>query len=153
LLKIHSEYILSDIMVFSTKNGSYGAVMLVDVLEHLEKDEGLTLLARMSRWATRKVIVMVPNGFVSQDDTYGDGNTRQRHLSGWTPQEFQQLGYRVRGFHGWKPLRGEAGNIIPTKTKAGHYLFAGISWVSEPVVQAFPTLAYHLFAVLNLKTK
>jgi hypothetical protein len=148
---IHSDYLLSDIMDVQLDSGSYDAVLLFDVLEHIEKDKGITLLARMRKWARKKVIISVPNGFMIQGDTYGDGNMNQHHVSGWNVNDFRQQGYRVRGFDGWKPLRGDGAGIIPTSTKTGHYLLAGISKLSEPIVGVFPNLAFHLFAVLDVE--
>jgi hypothetical protein len=147
--RIHSDYINSDILDVKFHKDGVDAVMLIDVLEHIEKANAYALLLNMRNWARKKVIISVPNGDIPQDDTYHDGNEKQRHVSQWTPAELENLGYFVKGFGGWKPLRGEGANIIPTKTKTGHYLLSGISAVSEPFVQVAPDYAFHLFAVLD----
>jgi hypothetical protein len=148
---IHSEYRCDDILNINYPKGAYDAVMLIDVLEHIKKNDAYKLLERMERWASKKVIISVPNGFMPQGDVYGDGNEKQHHVSAWEASDLRQLGYRVRGYGGWKPLRGEKANIIPTATKAEHYLLSGLSMLSDPVVRAFPKYAFHLYAVLDVK--
>lgn len=147
--KIHSDYIQSDILetVFSPE--AFDAVMLVDVLEHIEKKDAYKLLRNMRLWAKKKVIIIVPNGDIPQDDLYHDGNEKQRHVSQWTPEDLREFGYSVRGVGGWKPLRGDGAEIIPTRTKAGHYALAGLSKLSEPIVEVMPEHAFHLFAVIT----
>ena len=144
---IHTEYINYDVTKLGLPEAQFEAVMLVDVLEHIEKEDALELLEKMKHWARKNVVVIVPNGFLPQGDTYGDGNEKQHHVSGWTPEELEDLGYRVKGFGGWRPLRGDGADIIPTKTRAGHYFLAGLSLLTEPIVQIAPEYAFHLFAV------
>lgn len=147
--QIHSVYIQSDINDVAFQPGAFDAVMLVDVLEHIPKPTATHLLKRMSTWAHKKVIVVVPNGDMPQDDPYGDGNEKQRHVSEWSPDELEKLGYTVRGFGGWKPLRGDGANIIPTKTRAGHVALAALSALTEPIVNLCPEYAFHLFGVME----
>jgi SAM-dependent methyltransferase len=148
---IHSEYRMQDIMTLSYPSGAFDVVMLIDVIEHIEKRDAYKLLASVEGWASKKVIIVVPNGFVPQGDICGDGNKKQYHISGWKPAELTELGYRVCGFGGWQLLRGDGGNIVPTKSRAEHYLLAGVSLISEPFVHIFPEYAFHLFAVLDVK--
>jgi len=146
---IHNEYVNADITELEMNRGQFDAVILIDVLEHIEKQKAKVLMCEMERWAAKKVIIVVPNGFMPQGDAYGDGNIKQHHISGWDTIEFEAMGYRVRGFDGWRPLRGDGADIIPTKTKAGHYLLSGLSMLSEPIVERYPQYAFHLFAVLT----
>ena len=147
--KIHNEYVNADITELDIPRNQFDAVILIDVLEHIEKQRAKVLLYEMNLWAAKKVIIAVPNGFLPQGDSCGDGNIKQHHLSGWGPDEFIKMGYCVHGFNGWKPLRGDGADIIPTKTKAGHYLLSGLSMLSEPIVEVMPQYAFHLFAVLT----
>jgi SAM-dependent methyltransferase len=147
--RIHSTYKQADITTVSFGASEFDAVILVDVLEHISKLTAYQLLQKMETWAAKKVIVVVPNGDMPQEDPYGDGNEKQRHVSEWSPAELQQIGYSVRGFGGWKPLRGDGANIIPTKTQAGHYALSILSAVSEPLVMNHPEYAFHLFGVLE----
>lgn len=107
----HRRYVQSDVRRLGElfPERSFDVVVALDVLEHLEKDEGWSLLDAMERLATRRVIVFTPNGFLPQDEY--DGNPYQIHLSGWTVDEFRGRGYRVMGVNGWRPLRGERASI------------------------------------------
>lgn len=74
---------------------SVDTIFLLDVIEHIEKEEGQALLQESLRVARLQVVVFTPLGFMPHEvhDTpsnWGDiqhGST-QKHLSGWTPQEF-----------------------------------------------------------------
>jgi len=74
---------------------SVDAVFLLDVVEHLEKEEGRQLIHECERIARRQIILFTPLGFLPQD---GDGESKdgwglsggrwQVHRSGWTPKDF-----------------------------------------------------------------
>lgn len=102
---LHDEYRQMELQALDFQDKSFDAVVLLDLIEHFEKAEGLAFLLRLERLARRKVLVFTPNGFLPQPP-YED-NPWQLHRSGWTAPEFGVLGYRVRGVLGWKPLRGE----------------------------------------------
>jgi len=101
---LHDEYLQLRLEDLDVPAKSYDAVVLLDLIEHFEKDEGLAFLRRLEAIARRKVLVFTPNGFLPQPP-YED-NPWQLHRSGWTVPEFRALGYRVRGVLGLKPLRG-----------------------------------------------
>jgi SAM-dependent methyltransferase len=144
--EIHNHYIQGDICDVKFDTDSFDAVILFDVIEHIEQLEAYRVLQRAKVWARKKVIIVVPNGRCEQD-TDIDGNLKQQHLSEWSPEILSSFGFEVSGFNGWKPLRGEHGNIIPTKTRAIHYLLSGLSEVTDPIVRYCPNRAYHLYAV------
>jgi hypothetical protein len=76
-------------------------VLMLDVLEHMEKDVGRRVVALAKVAATRQVVVFTPCGFVAQEgDVWGlGGDEWQRHRSGWTPEDFP----------GWTVLVQESG--------------------------------------------
>lgn len=73
---------------------SLDSIFLLDVIEHIEKEEGRALLQEALRVARVQVVLFTPLGFMPHEvhDTpadWGDvehGSTQQ-HLSGWMPQE------------------------------------------------------------------
>jgi len=74
---------------------SVDTVFLLDVIEHLPKDDGLNLLAHAERVARRQVIIFTPLGFMPQTVHEGEkdgwglgGASVQEHLSGWIPEDF-----------------------------------------------------------------
>lgn len=68
----------------------FEAVYLLDVIEHMEKDEGRQVLALAQQVATVQVIVFTPDGFKEQTtDNWGyEGHAWQTHRSGWTQDDF-----------------------------------------------------------------
>ncbi len=108
---IHDAYVQMNALKIA---GTFGAatfdvVLACDVLEHLPRDGAADLLAQMEQVASQRVVVLTPNGFLEQGETWG--NPHQVHRSGWTAAEFRKRGYDVRGLNGLKALRGERGQI------------------------------------------
>ncbi|MBN2822697.1 MAG: hypothetical protein JXR33_05835 [Coriobacteriia bacterium] len=74
---------------------SIDTVVLLDVIEHLPKDEGRRLLEATVSIARSQVVVFTPLGFMPQGDAedkdaWGLGGTDwQVHRSGWTPDDFE----------------------------------------------------------------
>ena len=73
---------------------SLDTIFLLDVIEHIEKEDGRILLQDALRVARVQVVLFTPLGFMPHEvhDTpaeWGDieHGTLQKHLSGWTPQE------------------------------------------------------------------
>jgi len=62
--------------------------LLVDVIEHLEKSDGLRLVDELKK-RHKTIIVFTPKGFWDNKDgeaAYPD-NPLQKHLSGWEPED------------------------------------------------------------------
>lgn len=76
---------------------SIDTIFLLDVIEHIEKDEGKKLLEEACRVARVQVVLFTPLGFMPHEgheaeNEWGDGienKSTQRHLSGWMPEEFR----------------------------------------------------------------
>lgn len=74
---------------------SFDIVFCSHVIEHFRKKEGMALLNKMEKIASKKVIIITPMGYVKQKNE--DSNSYQEHLSGWYPEDFQKRGYKVIG--------------------------------------------------------
>lgn len=120
---------------------SFDAVAAIDLLEHLDHEDGAALLDQLEKLARRRVVVFTPNGFVHQHAR--DGNPFQVHLSGWTPAQLRERGYAVNGVHGLRPLRGPEARI----RLRPHRAWALVADLSQPLARRMPHLAYHLLAV------
>jgi glycosyltransferase involved in cell wall biosynthesis/GT2 family glycosyltransferase len=86
---------------------SVDTVFLLDVIEHVEKEEGKKLLRATEAIARRQVVVFTPLGFFPQyspdgKDAWGlDGGKWQEHKSGWRPEDFDDSWdiYAAEVFH------------------------------------------------------
>lgn len=86
---------------------SVDTVVLMDVIEHLEKEDGMDLLKKTERIARKSIIIFTPLGFMPQChpdgiDAWGlGGATYQEHKSGWTPHDFgdQYVTVVAEAFH------------------------------------------------------
>ncbi|MBI2482143.1 MAG: class I SAM-dependent methyltransferase [Candidatus Vogelbacteria bacterium] len=73
---------------------SVDTVFLIDVIEHLDKEEALDLLKQMEKIARVQIIIFTPLGFMPQHhsdgkDAWGmNGGSWQEHRSGWLPEDF-----------------------------------------------------------------
>jgi len=91
-------------------------VMMIDVIEHLTKADGVDLLKRCQRFFKR-IVVATPEGFDPQDEDftgYGQDDL-QSHRSGWTLEELEGYGF--------------VGEVYPNYQRGMGYLFA--TWTSE----------------------
>ncbi len=66
------------------------SIVMLDVIEHMEKTVGKTVLKLAEEKAKSQVVIYTPFGFKPQEgDAWGlNGHEWQRHRSGWTPDEF-----------------------------------------------------------------
>lgn len=104
--KTHDEFIVGDVKQISKQfpGRRFDACVALDVIEHLQKEDGWRMLEAMEALATKRVVIFTPNGFVPQHSQNGD---LQEHLSGWTAEELRPRGYQVFGMCGPKSFRGE----------------------------------------------
>ncbi len=105
--KLQDELVLGDVRELDKyfRPAQFDAVVALDLIEHLTKEDGLRMMKSMESIASRKVIFFTPSGFVPQHGY--DNNNLQEHLSGWEAAEMGKLGYKVIGLLGPKNLRGE----------------------------------------------
>lgn len=137
--QIHNEYKILDIRKISQyfPSRSFDCVLASDVIEHLEKQEGFSLIEAMEKIAKKRVIILTPNGYLPQEGTLD--NQYQKHSSGWTVAEMRKLGYHVIGIHGFKWFRGGHAQFRSPKR-----VFMRLSILTQKLVTRFPQLAYHI---------
>lgn len=82
--------------IFTAK--SFDLVIAIDIIEHLEKGEAITMIKKCESIARKAVILETPEGFIPQnlDITGYEGHEYQTHKSGWTKEELEKLGYDVK---------------------------------------------------------
>lgn len=79
-------------------------VLLLDVIEHMEKDRGLKILKLAEEFA--HALLFTPLGWYEQGDANPDcwglnGGFWQKHRSAWQPEDF--AGWRVQVWQVWHP--------------------------------------------------
>jgi hypothetical protein len=143
----HTRYKVMDIRRLADEFGpaEFDCVVALDVLEHLLEDDGEELLKAMERIASKRVVVLTPNGFLEQPPA--PGNPHQEHLSGWHPKDFEQRGYLVLGMNGWRPLRGPYANVRWHPAS----LWWRIALLSQRFVRSRPQHAFHLLCTKEVE--
>lgn len=143
---IHSAYECMNVLDIAAKfpPASFDCVLASDLIEHLEKEDGLRLMRDMELLARKKVVIFTPNGFLPQG-AYG-GNDYQIHRSGWEIEEMRGYGYRVTGVNGWKPLRGE----LAAPRLRPQALWARVSFLTQPFTERNPRHAFQILCVKDI---
>jgi glycosyltransferase involved in cell wall biosynthesis len=101
-------------------DSSVDSIFLIDVIEHLEKEEGFFLLKECERLARKQIIVFTPLGFMTQEYEHGDldgwglgGWEWQYHRSGWTPEDFDSS-WDILGAHLYHSVNANGDRIDPS---------------------------------------
>lgn len=123
---------------------SVDAVVALDLIEHLERDAALALVASFEQVARRRVVLFTPNGFVAQPPA--PDNPFQEHRSGFTVADLRRLGYVVQGVHG---LRWLLGPYAECRLRPA-VLWRRVSDLTAPLTAAIPQLAFGLLARKDL---
>jgi hypothetical protein len=126
---------------------SVDSIFLLDVLEHLEKEDGLQLLAECERVARQQIIIFTPLGFMAQNYQSGDtdgwgmhGGEWQMHRSGWIPDDFD---------HSWNIVACQQFHTVNGKGEPFDPPF-GAFWAIWDMRQAFNHYAQQIAATLPL---
>lgn len=93
----YSDMAQCDIRALPFSAKSFDVAVCVEVIEHLHKEEGMRFLKQLEAIARRQVIITTPWGYfpiVERKD-----NPNLSHLSGWLPEEFEAMGYKVTPFY------------------------------------------------------
>lgn len=141
--KIHDNYKAGNIKNLEKyyKRKSFDAIIALDVIEHLDKNDGIKLMEKMVKIARKKVIILTPNKFYQQG--YHGENKYQEHRSWWQLNDFKKRGYKVYGLWGLRAIRSEDAKI---KYKP-RILWSFVAFITEPILFYFPNLSFDLFAV------
>ncbi len=138
---IHDEYLLSDFAELAFSDNSFDAIICFEVIEHIEKEQGLALIEKMKHWANI-ILITTPNGFLPSEEEYLHGEAinpeLMRHKSGWTPREFRNLGFKVRGM---------GGIMAFSPNKNPNFIGRFLWYLSFPIVFFIPSLSGQLLAV------
>ena len=153
---IHNSYIRADIRKAEFRPCSFDAVLLLNVIEHMDRQDVFSLLRKAAAIARKKIIVISPNGFLHQGAA--DGNEFQAHKSGWRAQELILEGFKAYGANGLKIFRKDShragkqnyeSSLLSTiKFKPGIFWLV-IAELSQVIAYFFPDSAFEIFYVKN----
>lgn len=155
--KIHTEYIEGKIENLDFPENSFDSVIMIEVLEHLPTGIGLEILKRAEKWATKKVIVSSPNGFLPEEAV--DNNPLQKHVSGWDYYKMKKLGFKSYGLAGLKFLRQKGQNdttgddLTSTIRFRPKIFWLGVAALSQLFTYFVPQAAFELFSVKKITEK
>jgi len=93
---------------------SFDLVLSLEVIEHLQKKDGIRLLSQLERIGKR-VIVSTPGHFFDQPKY--DGNPHQSHLSFYSVDELEKRGYDIYGVGDFHVFRKRLPSISQNLSK------------------------------------
>jgi len=151
LNQTHDEIWETSILGLDIEENSFDAVTLIDVIEHMTREDAQKTITLAKFIARKKVVINSPNGFIAQEAL--DGNELQKHLSGWDLPDMKSLSFGVRGLAGLKVLRREVDNgsmgddLLTTIRFRPRFFWFIISTLSQPITYFVPRFAFSLFSV------
>lgn len=155
---IHTEYLEKNIDQVDFPEKSFDAVILIEVIEHMEEDAGHKLLKKAEKWARKKVILTTPNGYFPMGIV--DGNEFQRHLSGWGIRTLKREGYQCHGLAGLKFFYHAEGHVHSLHQENAIYsnlrfrpkkLFYSLNALCQALMYYFPRWSFGLLAVKTIQ--
>jgi SAM-dependent methyltransferase len=121
---------------------SFDAAICIEVIEHLGKEEGLEFLKQLEGIARKRVIVATPWGYFPLKER--EDNPYLNHLSGWLPEEFEAMGYKVYPFYYSRYPKGSHIHQILTRFM--------LTLLMYPLIKRYPDkFAQDFIAVKNLQ--
>ena len=97
---------------------SYDTVLLLDVIEHLEKEQAIETLEHAERIAAKQVIIFTPEGFTNQANINAwelGHNELQRHRCGFEVAELEARGYECSTHETYAEDAGHHNGIFAIK--------------------------------------
>jgi SAM-dependent methyltransferase len=137
-LMTHDQVMKADCTKLEFEPNSFDVVLAFDVFDHLERQDSLALIEKTKKWARRKVVAIVTNG--RADPPILDDNEFQRHRSGFTMRDMQQLGFKTYGL-GLK-LPG-----MNSKVPVIDFLIRRLTFPFWFIAYFWPTLGYDVAAI------
>jgi len=138
---IYDDLILCDCSHLPFKDRSFDFVLLLEVLEHLDKLRGYAVLKQFERITREMIIVAVPQGYVRQEAA--GGINAEKHVSAWYVNEFTALGFKAMGI-GNRLFKHYLAERHPRLWGAAYY-------ISTPIANILPQIAGYLVCYKELQ--
>ncbi|MCK4478262.1 class I SAM-dependent methyltransferase [Candidatus Bathyarchaeota archaeon] len=130
-MRVHDDYILCDARFLPIRKKTFDIVLCLELIEHLPKNDSEMLMNKIEEIARIQVIISTPVGF-------------HHGKSGWTPIEFEQKGYKLRGITGLRCLNNE---MCKSTFLQQSIVFNLISYLSNFLAYFVPNFAHCMLAV------
>jgi len=124
--QVYDNILIADVRFLPFKDKSVDVVLAIEIIEHLEKDEGYKFIDNIERICKEKIIISTPNGWREQNAI--NEPQSQRHKSSWTVKYFKKRGYKIRGFG----LKIHPKNLM---------LWGGVRYFFTPISFVFPRIS------------
>ena len=89
LTHLYANVFFEDILQVYPRLAAYDLVLMIEIIEHIEKKEAITLLQHLLEQGS-KIIIATPIDFFEQE-LYE--SHFEHHVSHWTKKDFENLGY------------------------------------------------------------
>ncbi len=86
---IYNKVYFGDILQLYTQLPAYDLVLMIDIIEHINKNEALVLVKQLLRQGS-KIIIATPRNFFRQDLYESEF---ENHVSHWSVKDFKKLGF------------------------------------------------------------
>ena len=101
----YTDYINYDVRVVDNifkEPKHFDVAVILDVLEHFEKDHGEVFLTNLERLIRKRIIIWMPfgntEGFFSLQSGVTSAQDLETHKSSWYPEDLRKMGYSVEVF-------------------------------------------------------
>ena len=114
LKRFYNQVFIGDVYELIDTLADYDLIIVGDVIEHMEKAKGLTLLRKLIKKATKKFLLSIPlkdwlhNKIVA-------GNPYEEHKSIWNARDLLELADKPIKTYGFKGIRGDVGVFVYEK--------------------------------------
>jgi len=93
---LYDEVVIEPVLsFFEWSSDVWHSILLLDVVEHFEKDEGFAVLAAARKRLAETGLLYVGTPAVWMDQGDAHGNEFERHRSLWTVADFTRLGFSI----------------------------------------------------------
>jgi len=95
----YDDLILADAKMLPFKNNCFDLILACEIIEHMEKEQGMNFVDELERICSGRIIITTPNMHFHNPIEYENQqkNKWEFHRSKWTVKDFQSKGYIVRG--------------------------------------------------------
>lgn len=146
----YKKLIKTDITKIEIKEKTFDVVLLLQVIEHLEKRSAEEFINKAVKAAKQCVIVSVPNGHCYQKEY--DGSVYHKHISAWVASDLQKLGFKVYG-QGLKLIYGSKSYGGGQNAKWWQKVAIFLVPIIFLIIMIYPQIAAQLIGVKYLDEK